>query len=117
MELTEYDKAILWNLFNADSLRQAPWSQKRYVIYSDSNYRGEIKESTALSLVAKGVIQPSGLSIKEWKVQIALGTVENVELILTELGALAATAHTEWSDEFRKEQIADRLRIDSIEKG
>ncbi|KKL91565.1 hypothetical protein LCGC14_1893390, partial [marine sediment metagenome] len=86
MELTEHDYATLWQLFSANVMCTPLWSQKMYVIYGDDRYyRWEIKESTALSLVKKGVIIPRELSIKEWKVQIALGTVENVELILTEL--------------------------------
>lgn len=101
MELTEYEKAILWQFFRADLVR---WSRKLYVFYGDRGYRWEIKESTALSLADKGVIKPRGLTIKEWKVQIALGVAEDVELILTESGAWEAIAHTGGVRNFAKNE-------------
>ncbi len=88
--------------------------QKTYIISGaeTTSYMRELSESTVIFLVEKGVIQPKVISVKEWKVQMALGTDDNISFILTERGIQVAIEHTEWKGELRKNLIEQRLAQD-----
>ncbi len=68
-----------------------------------------ITKSAVYSLVEKGAIRPLGLSIKEWKVQDALGVESSdIEFELTELGESLWTSHL---------TRAEKRRIKKFRKG
>lgn len=114
MKLTKKEKSILYWFFCGDSMHTDPvllGQPKTYRICCEGSvYMQNISETTVISLVKKKAIIPLGLSIKEWKVQIALGTDEDTEFELTELGARAGTEHLEWSYDWREERIAERMK-------
>ncbi len=106
--LTKDEKSALWWFYCGNVMFHHP-KLRRYVIYSKGFALADLSEDMALSLVNKKAILPIGLSIKEWKVQVALGVVNNA-MKLTELGVRAGTEHTEWTKEFREEQIMERMQ-------
>lgn len=117
MKLSKYEKEILWWFFCGNSMRTfypAMGATQNLYIISDKGtaVATNITEDTVLSLVNNAAILPVELSVKEWKVQVALGVAGNTKFILTELGARVGTEHTDWSDEFRAERITERIGIE-----
>ena len=72
-------------------------------------YMEGITVRTMLSLVKKGTILPCNISVKEWEVQVALGTDEEIEFELTPLGWRLGTNHL--SSHRRKELKEERTKI------
>lgn len=95
MKMTEEEKVVLYWFFCGDVMHVLPGPPKTYYISGkDIVYRTGISESVVLSLVEKGAIRPLGISIKEWKVQIALGVESSdIEFELTKLGEHLGTSH------------------------
>ena len=117
MKLSKHEKEVLWWFFCGDlmgTFNPAMGATQNLYIICDKGtvYATSITEDTVISLVNNAAILPVGLSVKEWKVQVALGVAENNKFILTELGACAGTEHTEWGDKFRKERITERIGIE-----
>lgn len=95
MKILEEEKVVLYWFFCGDSMYVSPGPPKMYYISGrDGVYIDSISESAVLSLVEKEAIRPLGLSIKEWKVQVALGVESpDIEFELTELGERLGTSH------------------------
>ena len=115
-QLTGYEMSLLWSFFCGDEMCLASFCNHAPHEYA-INHRGLIyrscMEEHVISMVDKGAILPKGLSVSEWKVQIALGTANNA-FILTELGARAAvrSENIQWSEEFCEAQIKIRMAMD-----
>ena len=119
MKLSKLEREVLWWFYCGDSMRsrgitsEGITSEKLYIICGNGIvYAVDITEGTVLSLVNSGAILPVGLSVKEWKVQVALGVAENTKFILTEFGARVGTSHTSWDAITRADQIEDRMGIE-----
>ena len=95
IKITIEEKNVLYWLFCGDSMQVLPGPPKTYYICDKGIVDMEdISESIVLSLVEKEAIRPLGLSIKEWKVQIALGVESpDIEFELTKLGERLGTSH------------------------
>lgn len=95
MKISKEEKDVLYWFSCGDSMCVFPGSPKAYYIIGRVGvYIGRITESIVFSLVEKEAIRPLGLSIKEWKVQIALGVESSdIEFELTELGERLGTSH------------------------
>jgi hypothetical protein len=95
IKISEEEKNVLYWLFCGNSMQVLPGPPKTYYIRRGAcSYIDHIPESIVLSLVEKRAIRPLGLSIKEWKVQIALGVESpDIEFELTKLGERLGTSH------------------------
>lgn len=117
-KLLEEEKEVLYWFSCGDSLhestveKESPEKEppKTYAVSGGGIlYMDKIAEDTMLSLVKKGTILPCNISVKEWKVQVALGTAEEIKFELTSLGWQLGTDHL--SSDRRKELKKERTKI------
>ena len=112
-KLSQEEKAVLYWFSCGDSLYESTVEKELPKTYAVSGegilYMDKIAEDTMLSLVKKETILPCNISVKEWEVQVALGTDEGIEFKLTSLGWRLGTDHM--SSDRRKELKKERTKI------
>ncbi len=93
IRFTEKEKEILYCLFMGDALypiiKPSSRFSREYLVSDHGAVNiDKISYSDVLSLVTKGAIQSRGGTVKEWKMQVALGVNEHlgISFILTKLG-------------------------------
>ena len=86
-QLTREEKNTIHWLFHSDSMWINPDRLDTYHICNLGLVAAEnISKSIIPSLIEKGLIQPLRVSVKECKMQIALGTDINIGFTITQLG-------------------------------
>ncbi len=103
VKLSKNEKSTLYwaSLGSGEDISSSTYHPGKYYTVCSSGYisADELLLETIISLIEKKMVIPFGLSIKEWKVQVALGTNDKIVFTLTTLGEQRAIDHLNVNDQ------------------